>query len=834
MLGIDDRGNLLNDQAADKNSHSAATTNEGVADWVREHVWSPVKDNVIAPLADVGIQAANAVHVTDGVNLVKHGLNATGFTHLTDSNKPTPMFVPESNNFCQKLVQEASSTAASLLLYTVMAKVGSRAFSASSRALAIGAESMNVATVTEESTLLSRSYENSATLLRTGSKVIGVLAKEQNSLLVGATVYGAARDPESGETRWGNAAGAFTQFGLYRAGNARWSSSFSEEAGLFNKIKNVAVPRAIIGATAGLSADAVSSTISQSINNRTFTPALSAQWKDGMLTNAAINVLLPSLLRGGAPRVVSDAASAESAAPHDSSTVPVEPAKDAGKFQTSLDSPKSLSGAGIDSEVPPSPEVIALTHAVVEPGPRELTEQTAAKALPPAEVGQAKVGDRVGRPGGTDPNYPFIDEYDAVKKVIHKRDGSVITLMDSNKVVIHEVGQQPQTRSVEGFLYRVQDGKVVERIPKSVMPIERKSLNVASCASEGIGKELSNFAERPFTLHGKAYASVEAWYQGLKWPEESKREEVAGLSGVEAKRAGRGAPKSDTFNYEGKDVKFGSPEHHALVKEAIKASLEQNPTVKAAFVETHPRPILHQTGRPENPTTALPGSKFAKILEEIRQEFVDEKNAKAGAPQGDTKDGTSVAAAGMDADKDKTLNKDGRGDDNAKASVQIQTQPLSNLINNITDEDPRAEFNLPAIAAAFKGSDLPTTGFRGVENNTLSFDMTDGRILRVSRNTPAPDFGNRAFDLPILERGTVENNGAKVEYFVQPAAPPANQSAFEPFIGQLMENGFKFVATDRAKVVTYNGQTKLNDPWAVKPLTEAEKVSFRRMGYNIP
>jgi hypothetical protein len=825
----------LNDQAADKNSHSAATTNEGVADWVREHVWSPVKDNVVAPLANVGIQAANAVHVTDGVNLVKHRLNATGFTDFTDSNKLTPMFVPESTNSGQKLVQEVASTAASLVLYTVIAKVGSRAFGASSRALAFGAESMNLANVTEESTLLSRSYENSASLLRTGSKLTGVLAKEQNSLLVGATVYGAARDPESGETRWGNAAGALTQFGLYRAGNARWSSSFSEEAGLFNKIKNVAVPRAIIGAAAGFSADAVSNTISQSINNRTFTPALSAQWKEGMLTNAGMNLILPSLLRGGTPRVGSDAASAEGSAPRVGTTVPVETSVEATKVQTSPGGIKNLSGAGIDSEIPPPPDIIALKPAVVAAKPGEVAEQSSKGALPPAEVAQAKVGDKVGRPGGTDPNYPFIDENDAVKKVIHKPDGSVVTLMNSNKVVIHEVGQQPQTRSVEGFLYKVQDGKVVERIPKGVMPIERKSLNVASCASEGVGKELSNFAERPFTLHGKSYASVEAWYQGLKWPDEAKREEVAGLAGVEAKRAARGAPKSDTFNYEGKEVKFGSPEHHALVKEAIKASLDQNPGVKADFVKTYPRPILHQTGRPENPTTALPGSKFAKILEEIRQEFVDENNAKAGAsPQGDTKAGPSVAAAGIDADKEKTLNKDGQGDNNAKASAQIQTRPLSELINDITDEDPRAEFNLPALAAAFKGSDLPTTGFRGIENNTLSFDMTDGRILRVSRNTPSPDFGTRPFDLPILERGTVENNGAKVEYFVQPAAPAANQSAFEPFVGQLMENGYKFVATDRAKVVTYNGQTKLNDPWAVKPLTEAEKVSFRRMGYNIP
>ena len=42
---------------------------------------------------------------------------------------------------------------------------------------------------------------------------------------------------------------------------------------------------------------------------------------------------------------------------------------------------------------------------------------------------------------------------------------------------------------------------------------------------------------------------------------------------------------------------------------------------KEAFRLTYPRPIEHHTGRTEDPGTALPGSKFAQILEEIRQEL---------------------------------------------------------------------------------------------------------------------------------------------------------------------------------------------------------------------
>ena len=119
---------------------------------------------------------------------------------------------------------------------------------------------------------------------------------------------------------------------------------------------------------------------------------------------------------------------------------------------------------------------------------------------------------------------------------------------------------------------------------------------------------------------------MEGWYQGLKWPEKRKRAEIAKLAGPSAKRAGKGAPKLDRFIYEGEEYKFGSPGHHELVKAAVRASLEQNPEIAEAFRLTYPRPIEHDTGRPEDPGTSLPGSKFAQILEEIRQELIHAAN----------------------------------------------------------------------------------------------------------------------------------------------------------------------------------------------------------------
>jgi 4'-phosphopantetheinyl transferase len=153
-------------------------------------------------------------------------------------------------------------------------------------------------------------------------------------------------------------------------------------------------------------------------------------------------------------------------------------------------------------------------------------------------------------------------------------------------------------------------------------------LNVASSSEEAIGRELSNFAKRRFVFHRKNYHSVEGWYQGLKWPDEKKRRELAKLSGPEAKRAAKGAPVSDHFIFAGRTYLFGSPEHHSLVKDAIRESLRQNPALAEAFRQTHPRPIVHDTGRPDHFGSALPAEKFAQILAELRQELVRESELR--------------------------------------------------------------------------------------------------------------------------------------------------------------------------------------------------------------
>jgi predicted NAD-dependent protein-ADP-ribosyltransferase YbiA (DUF1768 family) len=225
--------------------------------------------------------------------------------------------------------------------------------------------------------------------------------------------------------------------------------------------------------------------------------------------------------------------------------------------------------------------------------------------------------------GQTGHCYKGVDAGAIITKIVEVKNGGKIILFSSGDKVIVLPGKPIRTEKPDGRVFVEQaNGRVIESRIRSLIPLDEKPLNVSSGAAEPIGKLLSNFAERPFVMDGARYASVEAFYQGLKWPELAKRAKIAGLCGKEAKYSARGAPKAETFEYEEKTYRFGGEEHHQLIKRAIRESLEQNPAIRDQFMETHPRPIEHKTGRPENPNSSFPGCIFTRILTELRVEFM--------------------------------------------------------------------------------------------------------------------------------------------------------------------------------------------------------------------
>lgn len=131
---------------------------------------------------------------------------------------------------------------------------------------------------------------------------------------------------------------------------------------------------------------------------------------------------------------------------------------------------------------------------------------------------------------------------------------------------------------------------------------------------------LSNFAPTSFTFRGKRYASVEGFWQMMKYPEGPDdprtnssavhwpytRDEVAQMTAFEAKRAGDLAEKNlmqlgiTWVSFEGKHMEYRPAhpgEHYRLIAAAMREKVRQNPEVKKVLLATGDlmlRPDHHQ------------------------------------------------------------------------------------------------------------------------------------------------------------------------------------------------------------------------------------------------
>ena len=66
-----------------------------------------------------------------------------------------------------------------------------------------------------------------------------------------------------------------------------------------------------------------------------------------------------------------------------------------------------------------------------------------------------------------------------------------------------------------------------------------KTVNKSAFSEGQVGRILSNLARTPIVLNGQSIASVEAFHQGIKYEQESRRGEIFGSYGGRAKRTRR-------------------------------------------------------------------------------------------------------------------------------------------------------------------------------------------------------------------------------------------------------------------------------------------------------
>jgi len=121
--------------------------------------------------------------------------------------------------------------------------------------------------------------------------------------------------------------------------------------------------------------------------------------------------------------------------------------------------------------------------------------------------------------------------------------------------------------------------------------------------------QFSNLGATPFVLDGDAYASVEALWQGMKYPENSEddrlknpsvtwkktRQQVMALAGFEAKAAGTEANANmkklgiKWITYQGQRIEWNGKDvqvFYDLIYRACRAKLDQNPALKDLLLST--------------------------------------------------------------------------------------------------------------------------------------------------------------------------------------------------------------------------------------------------------
>jgi ribA/ribD-fused uncharacterized protein len=101
-------------------------------------------------------------------------------------------------------------------------------------------------------------------------------------------------------------------------------------------------------------------------------------------------------------------------------------------------------------------------------------------------------------------------------------------------------------------------------------------------------KELDNRFPSPFTLDGKTWPTVEHYYQASKFPTLPEFQEEIRLmpTASAATKAGKTKDPAKPIRPDWKE------QREAILRRAIPAKFEENPTLKQKLLETYPRPIV--------------------------------------------------------------------------------------------------------------------------------------------------------------------------------------------------------------------------------------------------
>jgi predicted NAD-dependent protein-ADP-ribosyltransferase YbiA (DUF1768 family) len=178
------------------------------------------------------------------------------------------------------------------------------------------------------------------------------------------------------------------------------------------------------------------------------------------------------------------------------------------------------------------------------------------------------------------------------------------------------------------FLNSSQNSQLItEEFKSEVLKIiETQIYNIAWNSKNPIESWLSNLSYDPFTFNWVHYASIEAFWQSLKFSQWSEEwQECILLHWLKAKKYWDKVERREKFIYNWKEYIVWSLEHQNLMKEALREQLRQKPNKLKLLLDTWNTKLIHQPLKkdwtPYPDSTNIPWEVFSKFLTELREEL---------------------------------------------------------------------------------------------------------------------------------------------------------------------------------------------------------------------
>ena len=119
------------------------------------------------------------------------------------------------------------------------------------------------------------------------------------------------------------------------------------------------------------------------------------------------------------------------------------------------------------------------------------------------------------------------------------------------------------------------------------------AINAYFKSDNPIERQISNLAYSEFIFEGRECHSIEGFYQGIKRSGDDIQNHIFKTFGMYAKNYSK--PTKFIF-FNGRKIKAGSKEHHALIFEAQKCKYSQHQESRDALLKTGNATITHHTG----------------------------------------------------------------------------------------------------------------------------------------------------------------------------------------------------------------------------------------------